>query len=651
MRSAAFCYMFLCVALLTGGALVFADDRAHTDAPANGDIQALEAAYDRYFAAMMPELKIPGVSLSVVWQGRPVILKGYGYGRVSPPEPVCPENTLFRIGSVTKVLTATAAMQCVERGWLDLHQDVNERLVDLQVPASYDEPITLWHLLTHTAGFDDRFLELGARYPDDLEPLGAYLARRLPRRVSPPGEVFNYSNFGITLAAHLVEAATDGTFVEFIEKELFQPLGMHADGFAQPLPDVMETRLAHTYRWDGSNHVASQWRDAASQVYPAGAYATTAADMAAFMIAHLQQGRYGDTRILEEDTVHAMHTPQFAAHPALRQQQGLGFHLRKHAGQQLVWHTGRVDMFTAQLVLVPQLDLGLFMVCNADEGDQLRNDVVDILADHLFPDPPPREQPLYISLPEETLAQYTGAYRQVRHVRDSLEKLGFLGHEIYFRPDGRGGLLETRLCNQDAAIRWTPVAGYDTDVFEARDKEEPLRLVFTEDSDGTLRYANMDRMDYTVLKAYERLGPHEYPPLHMALFGICLLLFVSAVLRWTWISVVRRRVPSLPEASFMERAAHHLAGATAATFLFFTGGIISVLVLTDMYLFAFGIPLRMQAVLLLPRFAFVLTLLFTCCLLASFRKMSARHTVRRVYVILLCGAAWVFLWLLQYWRL
>ena len=189
----------------------------------------LAAAYDEYFAEAMNRLHIPGVALAVVAEGDPVILNGYGLACVDPEIPVDVNATLFRIGSVTKLITATAVMQCVEKGLLDLEKDVNNYLVEWQLPHTYPQSITLRHLLTHTAGFDDRFLELGVRNPAELEALGVYLQRRLPRRIAPPGEAFNYSNFGITLAAHLVESVTGQSYMNYVEEHLFRPLEMLPD--------------------------------------------------------------------------------------------------------------------------------------------------------------------------------------------------------------------------------------------------------------------------------------------------------------------------------------------------------------------------------------------------------------------------------------
>ena len=113
--------------------------------------------------------------------------------------PVDPERTIFfRIASVSKVFTATAAMQLVEQGQIALDVDVNRYLERFQIEPAFGAPVTLFHLLTHTAGFDDRNVARKARTPADMESLGSYLARRMPDRLWPPGR-FIFSAAGTDL--------------------------------------------------------------------------------------------------------------------------------------------------------------------------------------------------------------------------------------------------------------------------------------------------------------------------------------------------------------------------------------------------------------------------------------------------------------------
>ena len=156
------------------------------------------------------------------------------------------------------------------------------------------------HLLTHTGGFDERVIGAFARTPDDLQPLGAYLAEHMPPRVMPPGEVTSYSNHGLALAGYIVEVVSGMPFEQYVATHILQPLDMPHSSFAQPLPPALAADLALPY---------PQNLEAGSMFYapiaPAGMLSTTAQDMAHFLIAHLQDGRYADAQILDEGTAMA----------------------------------------------------------------------------------------------------------------------------------------------------------------------------------------------------------------------------------------------------------------------------------------------------------------------------------------------------------
>src|SRR5215217_8236113 len=122
------------------------------------DLAELEGFLDDLLGRQLAENHIPGASVAVVKDGRLLFAKGYGYANLEQRTPVVADQTLVRVGSIAKLLTWTAVMQLVEQGKLDLNADINSYLADVTIPATYPAPITLAHLLTHTAGFEDRNL-------------------------------------------------------------------------------------------------------------------------------------------------------------------------------------------------------------------------------------------------------------------------------------------------------------------------------------------------------------------------------------------------------------------------------------------------------------------------------------------------------------
>src|SRR5215211_421034 len=123
------------------------------------DPAEMKAFLDEELGREMEKYHIAGAAVSVVKDGELFFAKGYGYADLENKIPVDPEQTIFRIGSVGKLFTWTAVMQLVEQGKLDLDEDINDYL-DFRIPDTYPQPITLKHLLTHTAGFETRYFEV-----------------------------------------------------------------------------------------------------------------------------------------------------------------------------------------------------------------------------------------------------------------------------------------------------------------------------------------------------------------------------------------------------------------------------------------------------------------------------------------------------------
>jgi CubicO group peptidase (beta-lactamase class C family) len=192
----------------------------------------LEAFIDGSVKTAMEDQHLPGVTVSVVQDGRLVLAKGYGLARTDPPQPVVADQTLFRIGSISKTFTFTGVMQLVELGRLDLNADIGPIISDVNIEDSYG-PITMIDLMTHSAGFEDAYL--GFFYADSLETdLAAteFLNRYAPHRVRPPGEQIVYSNFGVDLAGKVIESVSGENFADYMDANIFNPWAWPVPVFA-----------------------------------------------------------------------------------------------------------------------------------------------------------------------------------------------------------------------------------------------------------------------------------------------------------------------------------------------------------------------------------------------------------------------------------
>src|SRR5437763_4336984 len=321
-----------------------------------------KADFETFLDALIPSQlrnrNIAGAVVSVVKDGQLLFQKGYGYADFAAKKPVLADQTLFRPGSISKLFTATAVMQLVEQGKLDLDGDVNEYL-DFAIPKTYPEPITLRRLLTHTAGFEDTLKNLFVAHQSDLKPLRTYLLNQMPARIFPPGKIPSYSNYGFTLAGYIVERASGEKFERYIDNHILQPLRMTNSTFDQPLPPQLASQMSRAYM-----NAAKKPRDFEFvQAAPAGALSTTAADMTRFMLAFLQDGSVDGVAILKPETVRQMQTRQFELNPMIC---GLGITFMEYWSDpvRVIAHGGDTLWFHSDMILVPEAHIGYIISYN-----------------------------------------------------------------------------------------------------------------------------------------------------------------------------------------------------------------------------------------------------------------------------------------------
>ena len=280
-------------------------------APAPLDAARVARDIDPIFADAIARGEIPGAVFLLVQGDRVVLRKAYGHADPAKKIPMDVDRTAIHVCSVSKIFTAVAVMQLVEKGQLDLDTDVNEYLKAFQVRNPFETKLTLRRLLTHTGGLDDALPGKLAPTPAELEPLGEHLSRHMPPVIDAPGTVSRYSNYGVALAGYLVEVASGIPFETYVGRNVFAPLGMGSATFVQPSPLAADLAIGHGSR----SGKANPQRPFLINDAPAGSVTTRADDMARFMIAFLNGGRLGDAVVLEPGSVAAMTSPQHQDDP------------------------------------------------------------------------------------------------------------------------------------------------------------------------------------------------------------------------------------------------------------------------------------------------------------------------------------------------
>jgi CubicO group peptidase (beta-lactamase class C family) len=371
------------------------------------DSTGLAKLLDSAMAAGMARESIPGAAFILIKDGRTILAKGYGHADAESRRPWSPEGTIFPVASITKVFTATAVMQLVDQGKIQLGTDVNQYLTSVKVPGTYPQPITPAHLLSHTAGLDE-IPGRQASSPKDVIPLGRFLRNRLVR-VHPPGEITSYSSYGAALAGLLVQDVSGLSFEDFLRRSIWQPLGMSRT--SMKLPARGNSEFATAYELDDG-----QLRPIPYESYhtpPTASVVSTLPDMARFMAAHLHNGRNGTKPILSDSSAELMHRQYVTMHPKVPGWT-LGFQVNDLNGRWILEHGGDIGGFSSNMTLLPDEGVG-FLVVHHLEGGNLRFDIRRLILDRYFPETRRLQLPIAQDTNPGRLRRFAGKYRPGIH--------------------------------------------------------------------------------------------------------------------------------------------------------------------------------------------------------------------------------------------
>lgn len=508
-----------------------------------------EADLTTFFDGLVPFAlergDVAGGVIAVVKDGKLLFARGYGYADLETRAVPSPQTTLFRPGSVSKLFTWTAAMQLVEQGKLDLDADVNQYL-DFKIPPRDGKPITLRNLMTHTPGFEDTGKGLLPASPDDVD-LEKYLKSHLPARIFPPGEIVAYSNYGCGLTGYIVQRVSGERFEDYVAKHIFAPLDMQHSSFAQPLPPALAALMSKGYvsASDGKPHPFE-----AVDPAPAGALSSTAADMANFMIAQLQDGRFGDTRILEQATAELMHSPQHTSAPGLNGFD-LGFYQENSHGQRIIGHAGDTMLFHSDLHLMLDAHVGVFMSFNSggNEGGAhvIRKAIFAKFLDRYFPWQAPAE-PTAASAKADA-ARVSGWYEGSRRNDSALRVLYLLGQvNVAAQPDD--SIVVSALTNYASK----PLHWHETGPLAYRQVHGAAQLKFVTDAQGDIRYWATDAE--APVFVFQRVPASRAMGTVVPLLGASFAVLLLTLLSWgigAWVRHHYRRPLPLADAQRRSR--------------------------------------------------------------------------------------------------
>lgn len=592
------------------------------------------ALCDSMFQLGVEEQHVPGGIVSIVSGDSILFSQGYGYSNYEEKIPVHPSTTLFQLGSIGKVFTAISVLQQADDNKINLNDDVNKYLKDWKIKNKYNEKINIFHLLTHTAGLNDRLVGYLAKSEDNIQRLEDHLSDNMPSTFQPAGIDINYSNYGYALAGFITEKVSNETFSQYIENNIFQSLEMSSSTYLLPGDYQQRPHYAKGYH---NRDTFVELKSYPRHPIPAGSLLSTADDMASFMQALLRR----DSILLDTETYDLLLNQQFSNHPKLSGY-SCGLEVQNWGNLNIVGKAGTVPGFLSVFLLFTDLDLGLFVAVNTETDNFIENFFREFKKQFI----PKRS----LSVPLDKgfdLDQYTGDYGNLRNAHHTIEEmfLLFMGHFKIYASDSS---MLTSYHNGG----WQKYRSIENDVFQNIDSPDQY-LVFKRNNKGKINrlYRSVMVGGIEIPCSYRKLNWLERPAFLNDEYPFVLLFIATYLLIpifWILVYLINFH-PSVNFSIKRISAQYHIAAFVFLMLFFWSiiGFFIPLIQLQEEILF--GLPpgmLKMKYV----HYAMAIVSLF--CLFFSLQMWMKKEgtLMMRIYYTLYSLATLSFILMLQRWH-
>jgi CubicO group peptidase (beta-lactamase class C family)/D-alanyl-D-alanine dipeptidase len=382
---------------------------------------------------------IPALSIALVDDQKIIWARGFGLADPEKKKPAS-ADTVYRVGSVSKLFTDLAIMQLVERGELRLDDPVRMVLNDFRPVNPFDKEITLRQLMSHRAGLVREPPE-GNYFDPSMPSLQRTVASlNRTRLVYAPESRTKYSNAGIAVVGLVLEQTQKERFPAYLSRTLLQPMGMTSSSF-EPEP-ALARRLAKGVMWTyhGREFPAPTFE---LGIAPAGSLYTTVKDLSRFLSVLFAGGRTRDGAIVSRKTLETMWTPQFAK-KGTKTGFGIGFAIRPFEGRRRIGHGGAVYGFSTELAALPKDKLGVVVISARDVTNSVTRRIADVALRHLLAVRDKKPLPTIVRtrpVPKGMMQELAGRYRSGSKQFDLVAS----GDKLYLWPDEAGMRVEVRL--------------------------------------------------------------------------------------------------------------------------------------------------------------------------------------------------------------
>lgn len=324
---------------------------------------------------------IAGMSIAVTNRDKTLYAKGFGVDSVELPDIPANPDSLYRIASITKVITGITIMSLVEKGVLDLDTPVKEYIdwLEFENPVIIKQ-MTLRHLLSHTSGLPMEYTPDGPREETALEESLKAELKKLKFKSLPSDGVYLYSNWGIRLASYIAQVKTGKMFSELVQEYVLEPLGMNKTTFDLRVAATYPLSLPHQENSDGKLEVVHYIKENAARFAAGGLY-SNADDLCKLARFILNYGKNDlGEQVLNIDTVNQM----FKRHASIDQNDGYGLTIRllKYKDRFLCGHLGSAPPYALSVFVDHQSGYGVVTLMNTEKKD-LRFKIPEMILDFL----------------------------------------------------------------------------------------------------------------------------------------------------------------------------------------------------------------------------------------------------------------------------
>ncbi len=577
----------------------------------------------------------PGAVVVVVQGDSTLMIETFGLANIEENRPVDPSETIFRVGSISKPFASFGVLHAVEKGLLDLDRDINTYFDEPLVQDASPAPVTLRHLLTHAAGFDDRYIGKSARTREEAVALGEFIKNQLPDRVIDSGQLSSYSNFGAALAGYVLEHADGRDFNSIMKQEIFEKLGMHNSTFD---PDENElTNFMTGYFQTGPGLIPLQYdyiMDA-----PAGMMVSTAHDMESFMHLMLQPDGLYQSGVLSEEMATEMLSVQFTHHHKLSGGFGFLWNLIEYSGHRVIGHDGGYIGMSARLWFFPDHQTAIFLATNTMEFGFI-NDATHVLTETLLPEPHPAPSaPLHERFysDDRPISDFAATWRNTRYSKNYFTKfavlIGFMGHEFTTTSLGDSLLIMPTYTGEPRRL-----ARVEPLLFQSIDDD--YFLAFREEN-GKITHAFT-----TGTSANERLHFLETRTVQQSFISGTTLFFLIISLIYPVLFLIRKIRKKSHISSSLSRFELGVALPYTLTILMYGLSMLFIQPYEIVIGFGYGVPVLFYISTLFPVVAFF----FTIFLSAVIFRAHERPVARKVFSVLVVIMSFALFGCLWYWN-